>query len=185
MDLRYLLEAAARRGAASEVKALLEQGADPNATGHSLQSPLRLAGERGHLDVGRLLILHGADVNERYGHQANSLLHFAVETGNFGFVNILLENGADVNSRDAMRSTPLHLAAKNGHEFIVRLLLNQNADVHATDVRGQTSLQIAKRNGHAGIIRLLRKAGATEVTQGMLFADQHVAETPPHDGINR
>lgn len=54
----------AKRGDAEKVKALLKQGVDIEATTDSTGStPLHLAAAGGHLDVVKLLLEHGADIN--------------------------------------------------------------------------------------------------------------------------
>jgi len=56
------LLAAVRKGDASRVKVLLEQGADVNAKSPYGATALFFAADRGNMEIIRILIDHGADV---------------------------------------------------------------------------------------------------------------------------
>lgn len=90
----------------------LEAGLNPNAgeTGRC-QTLLQVAACEGDLDLLRLLICHGADLDRRnkYGEVA---LGYACSWGQLEAVKILVEAGADVNPIEAdpatgYRNTPL------------------------------------------------------------------------------
>lgn len=120
----------AERGDISKVRALLDAGADPNANkasyGH--MTALHRAALYNRLDVAKLLIERGADVNP--------LAYTAFPKGSVG--------------------TPLHFAACAGANAVAQLLLERGADPDPGPGRclqdsnlGETSpLSIAEGMGH-------------------------------------
>jgi len=85
------------------------------------RTPLHLAASRGHLDVARLLVESGADVDARseFGYTP---LHVAAMEGYLDVARLLVESGADVDARDKKGRTPLDLARKGGHREVMKLL---------------------------------------------------------------
>jgi hypothetical protein len=77
---------------------------------------------KGHIDIVKLLLNNGADVNSK-GNLVNTPLHWAAFNGNIEIVKLLLEKGADFNLKYICVHTPLHFADSEGHIEIVKLLL--------------------------------------------------------------
>ncbi|CAJ1014257.1 Ankyrin repeats (3 copies)/Ankyrin repeat/Ankyrin repeats (many copies), putative [Leishmania lindenbergi] len=89
-------------------------------------SALIPACERGHVEMVRLLVQKGVDVNH-YNHYHWTGLLEAIELGgddreHVEIVRILIENGADVNQVDGAGKTPLYLARKREQKRITALL---------------------------------------------------------------
>uniref|UniRef100_UPI00387FB281 Transcription factor ETV6,DARPin n=1 Tax=synthetic construct TaxID=32630 RepID=UPI00387FB281 len=155
-DLGKKLLEAARAGQDDEVRILMANGADVNATDNDGYTPLHLAASNGHLEIVEVLLKNGADVN------ASDLtgitpLHAAAATGHLEIVEVLLKHGADVNAYDNDGHTPLHLAAKYGHLEIVEVLLKHGADVNAQDKFGKTAFDISIDNGNEDLAEILQK----------------------------
>ena len=94
-------------------------------------------------DVAKVLLEHGADVNQsRPG--GFTPLHNACEWSYGDMVTLLLDHGANVNARDASGLTPLHIAARclvGEHQRLVcETLIKRGAEVNAVDDKGQTPL---------------------------------------------
>ena len=132
---------AVNRGDAAAVEAALAAGADPNAIGANGFTALCMAAHDGDLDVARLLLDGGANVNAARPESGYTALHFAAERGHVGVARLLLDRGADVGAatyeddRDRYSifcAQPLHLAALGKREAVVKLLLARGADVRAT-----------------------------------------------------
>ena len=72
-------------------------------------TPLMLAAREGHVDLSRLLVSAGADVNAAAG-DGKTALALAIFNGNYEVASFLVDNKADVNMADAQRFTPLFYA---------------------------------------------------------------------------
>ena len=78
------------------------------------KTALHYAAEYGHLEIAKLLLANGADVNRRDEDKATPLYFAAV--GSFVKVaRLLLVYGADINARDKARETPMDGAVFFGH----------------------------------------------------------------------
>ena len=112
----------------------------------------------GHIDVARLLLEHGFDVNG-LDRCCRTPLHIASQQGHTSF---LLERGVDVNAKDKSCSTALHLALqeRRGVE-LARLLLEHGADVEVVDDRGRTPLEVASWQQRDEITTLLSELCST------------------------
>ena len=85
---------------------------------------LHAAAARGHEDIARLLLLHGARVDEPSGTLITPI-YLAVRWGYNGIVQILLDAGAKVNKPGRPGVPLLYHAAKRGHEAVVKTLLDK------------------------------------------------------------
>lgn len=94
-DLNEELWAAARKGDAPAVKALLAKGADVNAKTRYGATALTYAADRGYLEVAKILLEHGAVVNAKDTFYGAPPLTWAAYNGHVAVVKYLLEQGAD------------------------------------------------------------------------------------------
>ena len=65
----------------------------------------------GHVDVAKVLIQNGADVNAVDWNKWTAL-HFAAWEGHVDVAKVLIQNGADVNAVDENKFTALHRVAQ-------------------------------------------------------------------------
>ncbi len=152
------LVAAAERDDLTEVRRLLDGGTPVNASNSILgKTALLAAAGQGRVEVARLLLERGADVNARSGGWTP--LPLALSSGVTSEVALLLvEHGADVNAREPdLQRTALMMAASAGEVALVRALLRVGADVSARDADGKTALDVAST---AAIAALLHSHGA-------------------------
>jgi ankyrin repeat protein len=140
------------------VKALLSQGADPDARNFLMMRPMIVAAGSGQVEAIQLLLDAGAklDGETPYG----TALTFAEMGPNPAATQFLLEKGADVNAKRMDGITVLMLAARNGHTEIARELLARKADLNARDNAGTTALTYAARDGRTETARFLIDQGA-------------------------
>ena len=116
------------------VKYLLEHGADPNIASPRNWTPLYSAAARNALEVAKVLIDNGAEVNTKADGGVYSPLLIAAYNNSVPMVELLLEAGADTSARLSHSHrqdrglTALELAQKQGHEEIVALLLRHSRD---------------------------------------------------------
>jgi hypothetical protein len=176
MGLDEELFKAVTRGDVARVRELLKKGANVNArekdysiTVHFMVfnrcvasaracglSPLHWAAAYGFVDVVKILLEHGADVNPR-NVDGITPLHLATVAGHVDVARILLEHGADVNTKNEDNQTPLHYAAIEGHAVVARLLLEHGADPSIRDRDGKTPLDIARKKKHKEVVRVIEE----------------------------
>ena len=127
---------------------------------------LHSASHAGHVEVVRLLLKCGADV-DALGIVGLSPLQYASIHGYLDVVQCLLDHGADANFQSDDRMTPLSIAADMGHLEVVRMLLEHNADIHSPDKDGLTPLHSVisnryphRQSNHPQMVRFLLDHGA-------------------------
>jgi ankyrin repeat protein len=164
------LYVASSHGYAELVHSLLDRGADLNAVcddwdedGYDVKlTPLLVALKMGRLEIARLLLESGADV-ERRGSPGPNALYMASSHGHAEFVRLLLDRGVDSNvacddwdkEGNAADFTPLLVASQNDMLEVARLLLEQGADSNYQDDSGQSALHLASRHPSSDLARLL------------------------------
>jgi hypothetical protein len=110
------------------VRALLKAGANVNGRQDSRSmTPLSHAVGRGHIQMVKLLLEAGADVNISSSEQTP--LHLALEYRRIEIARLLIEAGADLNARDDRDRTPLAIIRTwvEPDEEIISLLLERGA----------------------------------------------------------
>ncbi|XP_070287872.1 cyclin-dependent kinase inhibitor 2A-like [Myotis yumanensis] len=113
-----LLAAAAARGRAEEVQALLQAGASPNAPNSHGRTPIQVM-MMGSTRVAELLLIHGADPNCADPATLTRPVHDAAREGFLDTLVALHRAGARLDVRDAWGRLPVDLAEERGHRHIV------------------------------------------------------------------
>ncbi|KAK6353701.1 hypothetical protein TWF696_005662 [Orbilia brochopaga] len=145
----------------STVRLLLEEfGANPNATGEEYGNALTAAAYDGTIDIIKMLLDHGADINSPDGWA----LQTAAAQGHYQVVELLLERGAHVNTciseEKFLPGTALQAACEAGKQKIATLLLKYGADPNLGAGPETCPIIAACRKGEAEILNLLIDAGA-------------------------
>jgi ankyrin repeat protein len=106
--------------------------------------PLFAALSEDFLEVGRLLLEHGASVDARETTGKTILLKVFSQPHRslVDIVTLLLKHGADVNSQDRSLISALHLAVYHGPLEVAQMLLKHKADVNSRNYRGNTPLHV-------------------------------------------
>ena len=150
---------AAKEGNKQIAVKLIDAGAEVDQTcGSYSRTPLDVACAQGHLEVIKVLVAHGADINYQDGEGFNAL-HHAAFWDRRKEAAFLLVRGADKNAIDIRGRTPLHQAAKEGHRIMAELLISYGADINAVDAKGKTPLDLAKSEGYINVAAYLEKKG--------------------------
>jgi uncharacterized protein len=153
------LNQASSKGDLTNVKKLISEGADINATDSSGRSALIEAAWGGRTEIVKFLVEKGANVNigDSAGYTA---LMRAAEDGRDECVKILVQKKADVNIKGKVRgTTALMLAAEQGHLKIIELLLEHGAKINDSDQYEETALARALRTNQTKASELLESKG--------------------------
>ena len=143
------------------VEILLNKGLSPR-----LAMPLPLlylaCGEKGNLDIVRLLVNKGADVNQISSDGSfPTPLHSAVGFKNRNIAEFLLQNGASPNVMDENGQTLMHDAANAGNLHFLKFLYKYKADIDVQNpIDNKTPLFLAASNGSGKLVKFLLKKGA-------------------------
>lgn len=151
---------------------LLQNGADADTRTPVLRdTAIYGAAQVGHVDLIRMLLLNGADIDVS-NDQGSTPLHVATDRIHHDAVRYLLEANASVAVRNNDGETPLLRAARNGSLACASLLLAHGAPVTASCRHGRTALFLAASNGHVKIVQMLLDAGS------QVDARSNVGNTP-------
>ena len=162
-EARGLLVAAAN-GHDAVILELLDHGlAVETVWSCAVRNVLHEAIFAGHLQVIRLLIRHGIDL-ELWTGGGETALYVATSRNDKSIVRALLDAGAMVNGRTSDGSIPLHSAADQGAADMAEALIDAGAEINARSAARPTPLQLAARRnwvpGCDQVISVLIEAGA-------------------------
>ncbi len=122
-------------------------------------TPLHMAASVNHIQMVKLLIKHGANINSK-DEADNSPLHMAIYGGHGKLAKLLIESGAYVHSRNYNGNLPVQVAAHAGLPDLIKLLIEAGSPVNVQDRVGDTPLHDAALQGHVEAARVLVGAGA-------------------------
>ena len=155
---RTPMHAAAESGSLAVVEVLLANDAEPDVPdGHHGLTPFAVACALGHVDIARLLLGKGADVNALVSSQC------------YGGTD-------DWHEEKVFASSPLGMACAGGHSEIVRLLLAEGGpgvEVAEPDALGRTPFLLACENDHASCAYLI---AASSVEEHKFLGDEEEEE---------
>ncbi|KAJ4308618.1 hypothetical protein N0V84_011995 [Fusarium piperis] len=165
-------------------------GSKKGFVAHKDQTPLTWAAQEGQIEILRLLLQRGADIDEidlqcytplmqasKAGHQAavsflikkgaavetsyaRTAMSLALDNGHLATLKVLIEANVHWDPDPERLQTELREASLWGNEEMVKFLVEQQVEIHAQDPRGNTALSLALENNHIATSRLLIKANA-------------------------
>ncbi|WP_075883293.1 ankyrin repeat domain-containing protein [Candidatus Protochlamydia sp. W-9] len=125
---------------------------------------LSMAACENQIEVVRLLMEEGAEINSEQLYRSLSPLYWAVFNRNVEMTRLLLEFNKDpheVNANHKDGRTILHVATTNMHLEMMEFLLSQEGiNLHAQDDQGHTPLDIAIESEYYEGAKLLIERGA-------------------------
>lgn len=161
---------ASRRGDLTRVNQLLAlPGTNVNMTNVAGVTPLFVAVRNGHIEVVKVLLKAGADINMSTSFGYPLLTGFIIR--NLEMVKLLLKEGADPLVVDSKGNTILHLANENQWEsFFPDLLelVDGELDLDTKNKRDQTPLFLSITNNNIEITKILLSHGANPNIKGFL-----------------
>ncbi|HEV7858414.1 MAG TPA: ankyrin repeat domain-containing protein [Pyrinomonadaceae bacterium] len=163
------LLAASSSGDMGTVQALVESGADVNATDLFGNTPLIYAAAGGHLHLVRWLVMNSVRVNAK-NQIGMTALQRAETQGHTEVVMLLKKYGAEDEAQGvaygagaAAGTLDLLQAASDGNLEGVRACLATGADVNAKNAEGWTALMIATLKGYREMVQTLLKQDRVQV----------------------
>lgn len=160
---KKLLAAAISATKASEIKKLVEEGAEVNCHNEWGLSPVMLAAQYNHcVAITKALIDLGADIHEAEPKYRSNALHLAANNSdNHKVVEVLLEAGANIDARNYLGETALIMAVNNNPETkMATQLIKSGADINARDYQGHSVLDYAKVAKRTYLVNMLKEKGA-------------------------
>jgi ankyrin repeat protein len=157
--------AAAARGDAGQIKALIADGARPEVRDAYERTPLHVAAYGGHHEAMRALVAAGADPNT-LEHDRYDIVTIAAVANDVPTLEVALALGARAgNVTSRYDGTALIAAAHLGHVEIVRTLIRAGAPLDHVNNLGWTAVieAIVLGDGgprHAETLKALVEAGA-------------------------
>lgn len=124
-------------------------------------SPLMIAAQKGYVDVARVLLETGADVNFQSSSGKTALM-MACFSGNVEVAQLLKQHKADWDLVDRTGSTALHWAVDGANLDMIRWMLQDGCRV---DVKDETSgwtplMRVAAVSGNVNVAKVLIHHGA-------------------------
>ncbi|XP_033757415.1 uncharacterized protein LOC117339813, partial [Pecten maximus] len=143
----------------SECKVDIEQrGHYTHKHFHDQVSPLWSCTEQNAIEVVRLLISLGANINCTSSTNGTALLVGCLHNSE-ECVKELIKAGADVNIPNIYGATPLLNAASKGSLDLCEYLINNGADVKGRDCNDRTTLHRAVEENRLDVVKLLIEKG--------------------------
>lgn len=161
----------ARIGDIDTLLSYLKQGTHVSSRDGKGNTPLIIASGRGRVDVIRILLEYGAQVDEATAFglfESKSAIAWASSQGRVDAVSLLLQAGANPHFPSAkgvfLGKTPMMWACSQGRTDVVRVLLAAGVDVNYAspigNFKGKTSLMWASSQGRLDTVAVLLEAGA-------------------------
>jgi ankyrin repeat protein len=126
---------------------------------HHGHAPLHLAARNRRLEVAKLFLTHGADVNIKSNNLQTPLI-VATTAGDVDIIRLLLDHHANITAKDEYGWQAIHYAVYQSQGEIIELLLEKGAEVGVLGASGRTPLLCAAVRGHEDVVRLLLDRGA-------------------------
>lgn len=159
---------AAGQGDVDVVRNAISAGVDIDAIDADGNHALHFATLHCRLDVVRLLVEAGANLEIKHSRYETTPLITAVERGRPEIVQFLIDSGADVHVK-LEGDTLLALVVKQAVSWkqterklkymdIIQILIQAGVDVNIKDFSGRTVIEIATQIGEIEIVQILQKA---------------------------
>lgn len=145
-------------GDVEQAEAWLDAGLPADFLGSRIGSGLMIGAWEGKLELMRLFISRGGDINLSNAN-GETALALAAWRGHLDGVKWLIERGARINVPTRQWSA-LHYAVFGGHEPVVDYLLAQGADINALSTNGSSVLMLAVYEGRQALVGKLIEKGA-------------------------
>jgi ankyrin repeat protein len=121
---------------------------------------LEFASVHGRIEIIKILLETGADINARNPLWTSTPLMAAASGGHAKAVQFLIDYGADLEAKDSLGRTCLFTAVEFRYREIVQVLLDAGANANVSDDWGVTPIMCAVSLNNIKIAKILLAAGA-------------------------
>lgn len=111
-------------------------------------TPLVTAAGNNRLEMVRLLLSKGADINANKGDYDKTALHRAVEMGYTAIADYLIKSGARLDIADRQGRTPVYYAVSNSYTGLIRLFVSKGETILVKDKYNNYAVLYALENGY-------------------------------------
>ena len=144
------------------LQAIIDHGANVNATNKHNHTALLLACDKKHVDAIKVLLQAGADPNIINNEVGTYLMHAVLAKCSEGALQALIDHGACVNVSDTQNRTALMAACFTKHVGAIHILLNAGSDTNIVDKNGFACLTDAVRaDCSEGLLQTIIDHGAS------------------------
>lgn len=116
-------------------------------------TPLHRAAGYNHIEVAKLLIENGADVNATDNH-GQVPLHNAARYGHVEMIELLTSLDCDINTQDIDGMSPIHVAAKSKSFAACLRLIDSGADITLKSFEGKLSYDLAETDDVRQVLKI-------------------------------
>lgn len=152
------LSAAVESGFAEMVRLVLEAGGDANSRLDLGGSLIRGSAILGDAEIFKMLVEHGAVIDEGLSNIGLTLLH---QVNHADIVKLVVERGVPVDALSSDSVTPLIMALGRGNSRVAEALLDAGADPKVRTVKGKTTLDLAITGRMLDLVYRLKKCGVS------------------------
>ena len=149
------------RGQEKLTEFLLANSADVNAKDTRGANALQGVAFTGDVDMARVLIKRGIEIDNQGGFRNQTALHTAAGNGHKNIVKLLIANDANMNAIDENGWTALRHASNDSHVELMKMLIDGGADINPMKGRNAWSpLSWAAEIGAHDHVKLIIAKGA-------------------------
>ena len=129
---------------------------------------LIFSAQQGHVEIMKMLVDHGADVNANYFENYPPALYQTIMQNKAEAFNYLIRvDTIDLNLSSMGNSLPILLAAFNNRLEMVKALVEKGVDPNSANGQGWTAQSLAAQKGHQQIVEYLNSLLSATKGSGM------------------
>jgi len=148
------------------LKKNLNEGFDIDTLGEYASSPLHYACREGHIEMVKILVENGANVNIQNHYSTiypifDAITSVSNKKNSFSILQLLIKHGANIEKTDSFGNTLLYHAIEEENIILIKLLLQLGCDInHVSRHDKDSALHYACFQKNREIISLLIENGA-------------------------
>jgi ankyrin repeat protein len=154
---------AVKDGNIERVRVLSKIKTNLNSEDIRLMTPLLIACNDNSVEIVKILLESGADINRKHRENGRTALIYASANGYVDLIRILItKSGILLNAKDRDGKTALMHSVFNARKEAVSLLIEAGANVNSRSNSEDSALSLAVKSGRPEIVAILKQAGARE-----------------------